>query len=86
MEEVVVGEQSMDRTERLSINGWFHAAQEGEEGYIPEAPAPEMKNSREQLVSLSSFHFHNNRLTVVIPLKNIDVNINRVQTLSPTFH
>jgi len=29
-EEAVVGEQIMDRTERLSICGWFHAAQEGE--------------------------------------------------------
>lgn len=68
VEEVVVGEQSMDkRTERLSISGWFHTAQEGEEGYIPEAPAPEMKSSREQLVSLSSlFHFRNNRLTFVL--------------------
>jgi Rps23 Pro-64 3,4-dihydroxylase Tpa1-like proline 4-hydroxylase len=51
VEEVVVGEQFMGRTERLSISGWFHAAQEGEEGYIPEASAPEMKSSREQLVS-----------------------------------
>jgi hypothetical protein len=28
----------------------IHAIQEGEEGYIPETPAPEMKSSREQLV------------------------------------
>ena len=47
----------MGRTERLSISGWFHAAQEGEEGYIPEAPAPEMKSSREQLVSTCYFIF-----------------------------
>ena len=58
VEEVVVGEdQSMGRTERLSISRWFHAAQEGEDGYIPEAPAPEMKSSREQLVSCRYFIF-----------------------------
>jgi Rps23 Pro-64 3,4-dihydroxylase Tpa1-like proline 4-hydroxylase len=57
VEEVVIGEQCMGRTERLSISGWFHAAQEGEEGYIPEAPAPEMKSSREQLVSCRYSNF-----------------------------
>ena len=49
VEEVVAGEQFMGRTERLSISGLFHAAQEGEEGYIPEAPSLVMKSSREQL-------------------------------------
>jgi hypothetical protein len=36
----------------LSISGWFHAAQEGEEGYVPEVepPPPHGKSSREQLV------------------------------------
>ncbi|KAG2013135.1 nuclear protein [Coprinopsis cinerea AmutBmut pab1-1] len=50
VEEVVVGG---DGRERLSISGWFHAAQEGEEGYVPEAPS-EMKSSREQLASHST--------------------------------
>lgn len=36
---------------RLSISGWFHAAQEGEEGYQFENVANEFKSSREQLVS-----------------------------------
>ncbi|KAJ2988358.1 hypothetical protein NUW54_g9139 [Trametes sanguinea] len=49
VEEVVVGE-SEDGRQRLSISGWFHAAQPGEEGYQPE-PQPELKSSREQLAS-----------------------------------
>ncbi|KAI9001419.1 nuclear protein [Trametes punicea] len=49
VEEVVVGE-SEDGRQRLSISGWFHAAQPGEEGYQPE-PQPEVKSSREQLTS-----------------------------------
>ncbi|OJT08001.1 Prolyl 3,4-dihydroxylase ofd1 [Trametes pubescens] len=49
VEEVVVGE-SEDGRQRLSISGWFHAAQPGEEGYQPEHE-PELKSSREQLVS-----------------------------------
>ena len=36
VEEVVVGE-SEDGRQRLSISGWFHAAQPGEEGYVPES-------------------------------------------------
>lgn len=47
VEEVVVGEEGHVR---LSISGWFHAAQEGEEGYVAESPPPELKSSREQLV------------------------------------
>jgi Rps23 Pro-64 3,4-dihydroxylase Tpa1-like proline 4-hydroxylase len=51
VEEVVVGAKGEDRRERLSISGWFHAAQEGEPGYVPEPPAVvEVKSSREQLV------------------------------------
>lgn len=50
VEEVTVGEGE-DGRQRLSISGWFHAAQEGEEGYDP-TPVSEMKSSREQLVSL----------------------------------
>ncbi|PIL37015.1 hypothetical protein GSI_00707 [Ganoderma sinense ZZ0214-1] len=49
VEEVVVGE-SEDGRQRLSISGWFHSAQPGEEGYVPE-PQPELKSSREQLTS-----------------------------------
>ena len=60
VEEVVVGE-SEDGRQRLSISGWFHAAQPGEEGYSPE-PEPELKSSREQLVGrvrvLSSLYAH----------------------------
>ncbi|TFK46891.1 hypothetical protein OE88DRAFT_1714704 [Heliocybe sulcata] len=36
VEEVVVGEGEEDGRQRLSISGWFHAAQPGEEGYAPE--------------------------------------------------
>lgn len=51
VEEVVVGGEGEDGRERLSISGWFHAAQEGEEGYDPERLTAEGKSSREQLVS-----------------------------------
>lgn len=51
VEEVVVGGEGEDGRERLSISGWFHAAQEGEEGYDPERLTAEGRSSREQLVS-----------------------------------
>ncbi|TFK93580.1 hypothetical protein K466DRAFT_572388 [Polyporus arcularius HHB13444] len=50
VEEVVVGE-SEDGRQRLSISGWFHAAQPGEEGYVPEPQQKETKSSRDQLAS-----------------------------------
>ena len=49
VEEVIVDEADNQR-QRLSISGWFHRAQEDEEGYEGE-PAEEKKSSREQLVS-----------------------------------
>ncbi|KAG5648808.1 hypothetical protein DXG03_000157 [Asterophora parasitica] len=54
VEEVVVGGEGEDGRERLSISGWFHAAQEGEEGYVPETAPPETQSSREQLASTST--------------------------------
>ncbi|KAG6891719.1 hypothetical protein C0992_010122 [Termitomyces sp. T32_za158] len=54
VEEVVVGGEGEDGRERLSISGWFHAAQEGEDGYVPESSIPETKSSREQLTSTST--------------------------------
>ena len=55
VEEVVVGgEDDEEGRARLSISGWFHAAQEGEEGYEPEAAPAELLSSREQLVSYPS--------------------------------
>ena len=54
VEEVVVGEDD-DGKVRLSISGWFHAAQEGEEGYVAEPPTAQIKSSREQLVGLYFF-------------------------------
>ncbi|PPR04655.1 hypothetical protein CVT24_011873 [Panaeolus cyanescens] len=54
VEEVVVGGEGEDGRERLSISGWFHAPQEGEEGYSPEPTNPEVKSSREQLTSTST--------------------------------
>ena len=74
----------MGRTERLSISGWFHAAQEGEKGYIPEVSDPEMKSN--WWVVVISFSY--NRLTSVLLLLlilNIDVNTNCIQVLSSTF-
>ncbi|KAF8345556.1 nuclear protein [Amanita rubescens] len=52
VEEVVVGGEN-DPRERLSISGWFHAPQEGEEGYEPLHDS-EVKSSREQLTSAST--------------------------------
>ncbi|OBZ70105.1 Prolyl 3,4-dihydroxylase ofd1 [Grifola frondosa] len=49
VEEVVVGEGE-DGRQRLSISGWFHSIQPGEEGYVPE-DTHEFKSSREQLTS-----------------------------------
>ncbi|KAJ7724885.1 nuclear protein [Mycena metata] len=53
VEEVVVGGEGEDGRARLSISGWFHAAQEGEEGYVPEPPT-QSKSSREQLTMTST--------------------------------
>ncbi|TFY73860.1 hypothetical protein EWM64_g10154, partial [Hericium alpestre] len=54
VEEVVVGEGE-DGRQRLSISGWFHDAQPGEEGYEPDAPTmDDIKSSREQLASTST--------------------------------
>ncbi|KAJ7797336.1 nuclear protein [Mycena olivaceomarginata] len=59
VEEVVVGGGGEDGRARLSISGWFHAAQEGEEGYVPEpADVPNSKSSREQL-AMTSTEFKN---------------------------
>ncbi|TEB37139.1 nuclear protein [Coprinellus micaceus] len=50
VEEVIVGG---DGRERLSISGWFHRIQPGEDGYVPEPPA-EFQSSREQLTHTST--------------------------------
>lgn len=52
VEEVVVGGEGEDGRQRLSISGWFHAAQPGEPGYEPEVVS-DAKSSREQLVGYS---------------------------------
>ncbi|KAF9034983.1 nuclear protein [Hymenopellis radicata] len=54
VEEVVVGGEGEDGRERLSISGWFHSAQEGEDGYVPLDSTTELKSSREQLASTST--------------------------------
>ncbi|EKM79955.1 hypothetical protein AGABI1DRAFT_38606 [Agaricus bisporus var. burnettii JB137-S8] len=51
VEEVIVGGEG-DNRNRLSISGWFHAAQPGEEGYVPEQNST-YKSSREQLQTTS---------------------------------
>ena len=76
VEEVVVREE--DGRQRLSISGWFHKAQEGEEGYEPESEE-ERKSSREQLVSCTakpSAYF--SRLTCLVA----DFHTNRLQVVS----
>ena len=50
VEEVLVGdEEAGDVRQRLSISGWFHKPQEGEEGYDDE-PEVTAKSSLQQLV------------------------------------
>lgn len=52
MEEVVVDTDQYGR-QRLSISGWFHRSQPGEEDYEPDE-AEDTFSSRNQLVSLFS--------------------------------
>ncbi|CAK5263102.1 unnamed protein product, partial [Mycena citricolor] len=54
VEEVVVGGEGEDGRARLSISGWFHAAQEGEDGHVPEPAEGVPKSSREQLAMSST--------------------------------
>lgn len=56
VEEVVIGGKK-DKRDRLSISGWFHNAQEGEEGYQTE-PADRLKSSLEQLVCFTLSFYH----------------------------
>jgi len=71
VEEVVVGGEGEDGRTRLSISGWFHAAQEGEEGYVPEPPT-ESKSSREQLVrTLSSDPFSGSNIRLGIHIHRL---------------
>lgn len=55
VEEVIIDEGDSSR-QRLSISGWFHKAQEGEEGYEAEC-VDKNKSSLEQLVSHSLINF-----------------------------
>lgn len=64
VEEVVVGEGE-DGRQRLSISGWFHAAQSGEEGHDPTEVYGEYKSSREQLVS-AGCHVYDNESHLLI--------------------
>ena len=52
VEEVIVDEGD-DAKQRLSISGWFHKAQEGEDGY-EEDSSSEAPSSLQQLVRLNS--------------------------------
>ena len=52
VEEVVV-EDGPEGYQRLSISGWFHAAQPGEPGYEVEGKDAKTKSTREQLVRRS---------------------------------
>lgn len=53
VEEVVVGGEGEDGRQRMSISGWFHTVQEGEDGYVPESePREAPPSSREQLVGV----------------------------------
>ena len=68
VEEVVVGEGE-DGWQRLSISGWFHAAQPGEDGYEGDV-AQSVPSSREQLVSgsrrVASLHDPLNSVLIIL--------------------
>lgn len=53
VEEVVVGD-GPEGYQRLSISGWFHAAQPGEPGYEMEGKDVKTKSTREQLYSAAA--------------------------------
>jgi len=56
VEEVVVDKDS-EGYQRLSISGWFHAAQPGEPGYVEDKDV-KTQSTREQLVCWPSFGVH----------------------------
>ncbi|CAE6435841.1 hypothetical protein ACGC1H_000836 [Rhizoctonia solani] len=55
VEEVVVNE-GVNQRQRLSISGWFHRPQEGEDGYDPD-DVPKEKSSLQQLSTSSKSQF-----------------------------
>ncbi|KAI3595131.1 nuclear protein [Moniliophthora roreri] len=84
VEEVIVGEGEDTRV-RLSISGWFHAAQEGEEGYEPPSMEPEMKSSRDQLAeSQTNFKSYSTSETVgdAPPLPDMELSEEHISFLS----
>ncbi|KAJ8482639.1 hypothetical protein ONZ45_g14877 [Pleurotus djamor] len=81
VEEVVVGGKGEDGRERLSISGWFHAAQEGEEGYTAETAHQEVKSSREQLTSTQTI-FKSYPESVPPPIPNEELLPEHVSFLS----
>jgi Rps23 Pro-64 3,4-dihydroxylase Tpa1-like proline 4-hydroxylase len=82
VEEVVVGGEGDDEGRaRLSISGWFHAAQEGEEGYQPETAASVFKSSREQLTSTSTI-FQSYPDTQCPPMPDIPLTDDHISFLS----
>ncbi|KAI9513353.1 Oxoglutarate and iron-dependent oxygenase degradation C-term-domain-containing protein [Russula earlei] len=79
VEEVVVGEGE-DGWQRLSISGWFHAAQPGEEGYEDEL-AQSLPSSREQLTSTST-EFKSYSDSEAPPVPNSSLTENQISFLS----
>ncbi|EKM59780.1 uncharacterized protein PHACADRAFT_250510 [Phanerochaete carnosa HHB-10118-sp] len=80
VEEVVVG-QGEDGRQRLSISGWFHAAQPGEDGYDPNEKCGEYKSSREQLASTST-NFHTYPSPAAPPLPSDPLSEEHISFLS----
>jgi Rps23 Pro-64 3,4-dihydroxylase Tpa1-like proline 4-hydroxylase len=76
VEEVVVG-GGEDGWQRLSISGWFHAAQPGEEGYTDDV-AQSGPSSREQLVSGATMR---GLFTTCIDINHLGFHIDRIQVL-----
>ncbi|THV08127.1 nuclear protein [Dendrothele bispora CBS 962.96] len=80
VEEVVVGGENEEGKERLSISGWFHAAQPGEEGYEPSEES-ELKSSREQLTE-SKTNFQPYPETTSPPLPDAELSDEYIAFLS----
>lgn len=76
VEEVTVDEDDCQR-QRLSISGWFHRAQEGEEGYEVEM-VDTTRSSLSQLVCTMSLP---NKLWERINKNTIDFNLDHIQLL-----
>ncbi|KAG8929087.1 hypothetical protein FRC02_006025 [Tulasnella sp. 418] len=71
VEEVVVGTDE-DGRQRLSISGWFHKPQEGEEGYLPEDPNRQMSSLEQLSIATTNLKpYHNSSAATSISASDV---------------